>query len=128
MVRQVLSVGIDETQESGFALYLDAKRHLLCEPVRISRGTVDKTFLHPREIFRQAIRLGAVSVIVAHNHPSGDPTPSDEDIAETKNLHETGEIVGIPLDDHVIICRKGIHISMSQWLSQTQDEDKGLAN
>lgn len=120
VVRQVLSVGIDETQESGFALYLDAKRHLLCDPVRISRGTVDKTFLHPRDIFRQAIRLGAASVIVAHNHPSGDPTPSDEDIAETKKLYETGNIVGIPLDDHVIICRKGIHVSLSQLLYQKQ--------
>ena len=116
VVRQVRSVGIDETQESAFALYLDSKRHLLCEPVRISRGTVDKTFLHPRDIFRQAIRLGAVSVIVAHNHPSGDPTPSEEDIAETKRLRETGEVVGIPLDDHVVIGRKGMHVSISAHL------------
>ena len=116
VVRQVRSVGIDETQENAFALYLDSKRHLLCEPVRISRGTADKTFLHPRDIFRQAIRLGAVSVIVAHNHPSGDPTPSEEDIAETKRLIETGEVVGIPLDDHVVIGRNGAHVSISQLL------------
>ena len=116
VVRQVRSVGIDETQENAFALYLDSKRHLLCEPVRISRGTADKTFLHPRDIFRQAIRLGAVSVIVAHNHPSGDPTPSEEDIAETKRLRETGEVVGIPLDDHVVIGRKGMHVSISAHL------------
>ena len=84
VVRQVRSVGIYETQECAFALYLDAKRHMLCEPMVVSRGTADKTFLHPREIFKHAVRLGAVSVIVAHNHPSGDATPSDEDIAETK--------------------------------------------
>ena len=116
VVRQVRSVGIDETQECAYALYLDAKRHLLCEPMIVSRGTADKTFLHPREIFRHAIRLGAVSVIVAHNHPSGDPTPSDEDIAETKRLVESGELVGIPLDDHVVIGRCGSHVSILQLL------------
>ena len=122
-MRQVESVGIDETQESAFALYLDAKRHLLCEPVRVSRGTVDQTLLHPRDIFRQAIRLGAVSVIVAHNHPSGDPTPSDEDIAETKHLRETGEVVGIPLDDHVVIGRDGSHVSIIASLAANGAED-----
>ena len=103
VVRQVRSVGIDETQECAFALYLDAKRQLLCEPIRVTRGTADRTFMHPRDIFRQAIRLGAVSVIVAHNHPSGDATPSAEDISETKRLVEAGNVVGIPLDDHVVI-------------------------
>lgn len=115
VVRQVQSVGIDETQECAFALYLNAKRHLLCEPFRISRGTADKTFLHPRDIFRQAIRLGAVSVIVAHNHPSGDPTPSEEDLVETEHLRKTGDIVGIPLDDHVILGRAGTHVSIFQF-------------
>ena len=118
VVRQVKSVGIDESQECAYALYLDAKRHLLCEPVVVSRGTADKTFLHPREIFRHAIRLGAVSVIVAHNHPSGDPTPSEEDIEETKRLRETGEIVGIPLDDHVVIGRSGKHVSIMQLMKE----------
>ena len=116
VVRQVKSVGIDETQECAYALYLDAKRHLLCEPMVVSCGTADKTFLHPREIFRHAIRLGAVSVIVAHNHPSGDPTPSDEDVAETKRLIEAGELVGIPLDDHVVIGCGGAHVSILQLI------------
>jgi len=107
VVRQVRSVGIDETQECVFALYLDAKRHLLCEPMIVSRGTADRTFLHPREIFKHAIRLGAVSVIVAHNHPSGDATPSDEDITETQLLIEAGRVMGIPLDDHIVIGAKG---------------------
>ena len=118
VVRQVRSVGIEETQECAYALYLNAKRHLLCEPMVISRGTADKTFIHPREIFRHAIRLGAVSVIVAHNHPSGDPTPSDEDIAETKRLVESGELVGIPLDDHVVIGRDGAHVSIMQFMKE----------
>jgi len=118
VVRQVRSVGIDETQECAYALYLDAKRHLLCEPMVVTRGTVDKTFLHPREIFRHAMRLGAVSVIVAHNHPSGDPTPSDEDIAETKRLIESGELVGIPLDDHVVIGHGDEHVSIMQFMKE----------
>ena len=116
VVRQVRSVGIEETQECAYALYLDAKRHLLCEPMVISRGTADKTFIHPREVFLHAIRLGAVSVIVAHNHPSGDPTPSDEDIAETKRIKESGELIGIPLDDHVVIGRGGKHVSIIQLM------------
>ena len=118
VVRQVRSVGIDETQECAYALYLDAKRHLLCEPMVVSRGTADKTFLHPRDIFRHAIRLGAVSVIIAHNHPSGDPTPSNEDVEETKRLRETGNIVGIPLDDHVVIGRRGLHVSIMQLMKE----------
>ncbi len=121
VVRQVASVGIDEAQECAYALYLDAKRHLLCEPMVVSRGTADKTFLHPREIFRQAIRLGAVSVIVAHNHPSGDPTPSDEDIEETRRLADAGELVGIPLDDHVVIGCGGAHVSIISCLATVAD-------
>lgn len=103
VVRQVLSVGIDEKQENTFALYLDTQGHLLCEPILVFRGVLNATPLHPREILRQAIRLGAASVIVAHTHPSGDATPSEEDIAETKRLIEAGQVVGIPLEDHVVI-------------------------
>ena len=118
VVRQVRSVGIDDTQECAYALYLDAKRHLLCEPMVVSRGTADNTFLHPREVFRHAIRLGAVSVIVAHNHPSGGPAPSGEDIAETTRLIESGELVGIPLDDHVVIGCGGKHVSIMQLMKE----------
>lgn len=118
VVRQVRSVGIDKKQECAYALYLDSGRHLLCEPMVVSRGTADKTFLHPRDIFRHAIRLGAVSVIVAHNHPSGDPTPSNEDVEETMRLRETGNIVGIPLDDHVVIGRRGLHVSIMQLMKE----------
>ena len=113
VVRQVLSAGIDEKQENTFALYLDTQEKLLCEPMLVFRGVLDATPLHPRDIFRQAIRLGAASVIVAHTHPSGDATPSEEDLAETKRLIETGNLVGIPLDDHVVIgCGTKHHVSI----------------
>lgn len=113
VVRQVLSAGIDEKQENVFALYLDTRGRLLCEPALVFRGVLNAAPLHPRDIFRQAIRLGAASVIVAHTHPSGDATPSNEDLAETKRLIETGNLVGIPLDDHVVIgCGTRHHVSI----------------
>ena len=113
VVRQVLSAGIDEKQENTFALSLDTQGKLLCEPMLVFRGVLDATPLHPRDIFRNAIRLGAASVIVAHTHPSGDATPSEEDLTETQRLVETGNIVGIPLDDHVIIgCGTKHHVSI----------------
>ena len=103
VVRQVLSVGIDDKQENTFALYLDVQGHLLCEPTLVFRGILNATPLHPREIFRRAIQLSAASVIVVHTHPSGDATPSEADIAETKRLIDVGHVVGIPLEDHVVI-------------------------
>ena len=113
VVRQVLSAGIDEKQENTFALDLDTQGKLLCEPMLVFRGVLDATPLHPRDIFRNAIRLGAASVIVAHTHPSGDATPSEEDLAETKRLVEAGKLIGIPLDDHVIIgCGTKHHVSI----------------
>lgn len=106
-VRQLRSVMIDDSQEHFFVLYLDAQRHLLCEPADILRGTANRVLIHPREIFRNAIRLGAVSVVVAHNHPGGCETPSDEDVELTKRLVETGRCVGIPLDDHIVVTKDG---------------------
>ena len=102
-VRQVLSVGVDEKQENTFALFLDTSRHLLCEPMLVFRGVLEATPLHPRDIYRNAIRLGAASLIVVHTHPSGDPTPSETDLSETKRLVEVGNLTGIYLDDHIII-------------------------
>ncbi|MDO5715071.1 MAG: DNA repair protein RadC [Tissierellia bacterium] len=69
----------------------------------ISKGTVNMTVVHPREVFKQAIEDGAHSIILLHNHPSGDPKPSTEDIQLTKRLKECSEIIGIPIVDHIII-------------------------
>ena len=126
VVRQVLSAGIDEKQENTFALYLDTQGKLLCEPMLVFRGVLDATPLHPRDIFRNAIRLGAASVIVAHTHPSGDATPSEEDLTETQRLVETGNIVGIPLDDHVIIgCGTKHHVSIRGLNSHLFNDTEG---
>lgn len=107
VVRQLRSIMIDDLQEHFFVLYFDMQRHLLCDPADVLRGTANRVLIHPREIFRNAIRLGAVSVIVAHNHPGGCVTPSDEDVELTKRLVETGHCVGIPLDDHIVVTKDG---------------------
>lgn len=76
---------------------------LACDVTSV--GTAQATLVHPREVFRRAVQLGAVSIIVAHNHPSGDVSPSGEDIEITKRLHEAGVVLGINLLDHVIVSK-----------------------
>lgn len=70
----------------------------------VTRGTLNSTLIHPREVFRAAIREGAAGLIVVHNHPSGDPTPSAEDRAVTRQLVAAGQLLDIPVYDHVIIA------------------------
>lgn len=76
-------------------------------------GSLNASIVHPREVFRAAIKCSSASIICAHNHPSGDPTPSPEDIALTRRLLEAGEIVGIDVLDHLIIGDDGF-ISMKE--------------
>jgi DNA repair protein RadC len=90
------------TQEEFHALLLDAKNHLLLRE-RITLGLVDRTQIHPREVFRSAIRENCSRVLLVHNHPSGDPTPSAQDIAANRQLVEAGKIIGIEVLDHVVI-------------------------
>lgn len=91
-----------EKREHFVAVYLDSKAYVL-RAVTIHIGTVNASLVGPREVFREAVREGAVSLIVAHNHPSGDPTPSPEDINVTKRLKEVGDVLDIRLLDHVIL-------------------------
>lgn len=93
-------------QESFFVLPLDSTRTPLCSPpLQVLRGTLDGVSVHPREVFKAAVRWGADSVCVAHNHPSGDPTPSAADIALTRRLAETARVLSIPLLDHLVLGR-----------------------
>jgi DNA repair protein RadC len=87
--------------ETFQALVLDA-RHRLKARVEVSRGTLTMAPVHPREVFAPALRLAGAAVLVAHNHPSGDPKPSPEDIEVTARLVEAGRIVGVPLLDHLV--------------------------
>ncbi|HSP46495.1 MAG TPA: DNA repair protein RadC [Clostridiaceae bacterium] len=78
-----------------------------------SIGSLNSSIVHPREIFKEAIRKSAASIILAHNHPSGDPTPSQEDISSTSRIKEVGKIIGIELLDHIIIG-DGKYISLKE--------------
>ena len=93
------------SQEAFYAILLDTKNMVICTPCLTSLGLLDSAPVHPREVFREAVRQSAASVILAHNHPSGDPTPSKEDIDITRRLLEAGRILGIRVVDHVIIGR-----------------------
>lgn len=93
---------VAEKQEHFLAVLLDTKNRVLRSQT-IFIGTLDSSLVHPREVYRAAVREGAACWIAVHNHPSGDPTPSPEDIAITKRLKEAGELLGIALLDHLII-------------------------
>jgi DNA repair protein RadC len=90
-------------KEVFWALMLDAKNRLMGEPQKISEGTLTSSLVHPRELFKKAVELSCASMILAHNHPSGDPTPSAEDIKVTKQLIGAGEVMGIKVLDHIVI-------------------------
>lgn len=89
-------------QEVVYMVLLDAKNRIIAEPI-ISTGTVTMSLLSTREIFKIALSYQAVSIILLHNHPSGDPEPSKQDIAITKKIFEVGNLLEIPLLDHIII-------------------------
>ena len=80
----------------------------------VTRGLVNSSLIHPREVFRIAVGDGAAAIVVVHNHPSGDPTPSAEDIAVTRQLTAAGDVLGIELYDHVIIGDATHYISMAE--------------
>ena len=92
----------DHKRELFFAVFLDARNRLVGD-AEISCGSLVASIVHPREVFRPAILAAAVSVICVHNHPSGDPTCSREDVAITRRLHEAGRTIGIEVIDHIII-------------------------
>jgi DNA repair protein RadC len=92
----------DAKQEEFHIVTLDTKNKVI-DTHQITIGTLDASLVHPREVFRAAIKDAASSVILVHNHPSGDPTPSREDIAVTKRLEESGETIGIDVLDHIVL-------------------------
>lgn len=98
----VRSILTDNSREHFVALYLDGANQAVSYSI-ISIGTANLSVVHPREVFQRAILAGAVSIVVAHNHPSGILTPSQEDIKVTQRLKDAGEILAIKVLDHLII-------------------------
>lgn len=96
----------DDAREHFVAIYLDGRHRPIADSV-VSIGTATASLVHPREVFQPAIALGACALLIGHNHPSGDPTPSREDLDVTKRLAEAGRILGVSLLDHVVWVRQG---------------------
>ena len=92
----------DEMQECFYCIYLDSKKKIITNKL-LFKGTLDKSLVHPREIFKEACLVSASSIICVHNHPTGVVTPSKEDMFLTQSLKEVGYIMGINLNDHIII-------------------------
>ncbi len=97
-------------KEHFLALLLDTRNHVI-KVSEVSVGSLDASIVHPREVFKEAISSSCASIIFVHNHPSGDPEPSEDDVKLTKRLIQAGEIVGIEVLDHVIIGGKS-HVSL----------------
>ncbi|HLU68098.1 MAG TPA: DNA repair protein RadC [Kofleriaceae bacterium] len=89
-------------QELFFVIAVDARNAITCE-IEIARGSLTAVDVHPREVFRPLVRQAAAAAVVAHNHPSGDSTPSEADVALTRRLRQAGALIGIPILDHVVI-------------------------
>ena len=99
-------------REEFIMLALDAKNMPIGWNV-VSIGTLTLSLVHPREVFKAALSMNAAAIIAVHNHPSGDPTPSREDLALTKRLKDCGELLGIRLLDHVITGDNGRYVSLA---------------
>ena len=96
----------DKQQEYFLTIYLDGANHI-CETRVITIGTLNRSLVHPREVFAPAIESRCASIIVAHNHPSGICEPSDEDLQITNRLKDSGKLLGIEVLDHVILSKNG---------------------
>ena len=106
-------------QEQFRVLFLDRKNALIADEVQ-GHGTVDHTPVYPREIVKRALELSASAIILVHNHPSGDPRPSPEDVAFTHAVAVAAQAVGVPLVDHVVVARDGFASVPSQSSSELE--------
>lgn len=106
-------------QEIFLGLLLDTRHRLICE-VEVSRGSLNQSIVHPREVFAPALRESAAAILVIHNHPSGDPSPSRDDREITRRLVKAGEILGIQVVDHVIIgAQEYCSFARAGWLEDS---------
>jgi DNA repair protein RadC len=112
-------------QESFHVLLLDG-RHRLIRAEEVSVGTLTASLVHPREVFRDAIRSAAAAIVLVHNHPSGDPSPSAEDRSVTERLRSAGALLGIRVLDHVIVADSG-YFSFREAGEQFEDEEVASA-
>jgi DNA repair protein RadC len=105
-ISKLFSFLLAEAKEYFFCLHLDGKNRIACLDC-VSVGSLNQCIVHPREVFKTALLSSAAGIILVHNHPTGDPSPSSEDIAITRRLKEAGELLGIRVLDHVIVGSEG---------------------
>jgi DNA repair protein RadC len=117
---EVASMIINKEKEYFVAIYLDTMKSIIKKEI-ISIGILDASLVHPRELFRNAIKENAHSIIIAHNHPSGNPNPSESDLKVTDTLINAAKIVGINIVDHIIIAGNSYY-SYSSKIINTYDE------
>jgi DNA repair protein RadC len=96
-----------EAREHFLVLLLNARHEVLGKET-VSVGSLNASIVHPREVFKPAITASAASIVLVHNHPSGDPEPSEEDLAITRRLVQAGDLIGIGVLDHVIVASRGV--------------------
>lgn len=101
-VYDTFSFLMQETKENFITLHLDGKNRIIAMDT-VSIGSLNQSIVHPREVFKTALLSSAAALILVHQHPTGDPSPSSEDIAITRRLKEAGEIMGVKVLDHIII-------------------------
>lgn len=106
-VHRHLHPHLRHVRQERFAVLLLDGRHRLIRQETVSQGTLTASLVHPREVFRPALREAAAALILVHNHPSGDPTPSPEDREVTRRLARAGELLGVRVLDHVIVAERG---------------------
>ena len=114
----------DDPRERFAVVYLDT-RHRPIAVHDASTGTADGCTVHPREVFGPAVALAATAIVVAHNHPSGDPTPSREDRAVTQRLRQAGELLGIELLDHLVIGDERVYSFASETTAALPEVPRG---
>lgn len=122
LAQQLISQQKDWHQERLVALYLNTKNEIIAQKT-IFVGSLNQSIAHPREIFRYAVRCSAARVLISHNHPSGNPTPSSNDCEFTKRLIHCGEVMGIEILDHIITGEKS-YISLREeglWQKMSKD-------
>jgi DNA repair protein RadC len=111
---QVVGPVLGDLKREMFVTLLLTTRHRLLKFETVSVGSLNASIVHPREVFRPAIQAAAASMLLAHNHPSGDPEPSEDDVEMTHRLVRTGEMLGIEVVDHVIIGAAGSYLSFRE--------------
>lgn len=113
-VVRLVGPAIQDLKREMFVVLMLNTRHRLLKMETVSVGSLSASIVHPREVFRSAIQAAAASMILAHNHPSGDPQPSDDDLEITMRLRDVGATVGIEVLDHVILGANGTHLSFRE--------------